>query len=702
MKEHVEIGRYLAAPGEGRGLQVLCDAPELEAHVGRPWFCAYAAQRLDLPPGPEAGTTPHPGRAEVGEDMLSRHAVVCGSTGSGKTRLALHLLAEQVRAGCSVVMLDPKAETIRHLLHLAHAAGVRPEEVTLLSPHGDGAGAPGWNPLDGRATGLSPAQAAADFVSVLAKSSDSWGPRLQDVLTNALIVVCAHGLSLFELARLLQRDDYRAGLLERPPDRETMGDAVVYEEARTYFLREFAAWGKSERATAVAPVLNKFRELLRSPFLRSLLCARRGTLDLPSLWKRRGLVLVHLDGAGLGDEGARLLGGLLAHQLLRTAMRTEGPVPVVLALDEMGVSEQFLGSALCQILAIARSRNLRLLVACQHLAQLSDGLRTALLANTAIQAFFRLGHADARAVASALSAGSGERVSSIAADVAKRDAEGLPETWAESVHTVRDGHGDPIRLSAPAWTAFRDVAGRGHGIDQIAALKRLAVVSGVARLYVQAADTKQPMELERYVARIAPGQFRLKGPAPVRLVVSFPRPRLTVLSRESEGERQQAWARRLMELPTRQAAVRLAGGAPGVVQVVEVPDPIGAAGLEKFLSAAVAGSGQSARELEEALDWRRDCVERIATGMDLADGSSEQHRASPELADLAELGPAEAKTNPLSVKPDSGNERKIRATTAKECGDRREAQPLPAARVSIEPMRRLTPIGTVGEDGSLA
>jgi hypothetical protein len=691
VKEHVEIGRYLAAPGEGRGLQVLCDAPELEPHVGRAWFRAYAAQRLDLPPEREAGASPRPGRAEVGADLLSRHAVVCGSTGSGKTRLALHLLAEQVRAGCSVVMLDPKAETIRHLLHLAHAAGVPPEEVTLLSPHGEGAGAPGWNPLDGRATGLSPAQAAADFVSVLAKSSDSWGPRLQDVLTNALIVVCAHGLSLFELARLLQRDDYRAGLLGRQPDRETMGDAVVYEEARTYFLREFAAWGKSERASAVAPVLNKFRELLRSPFLRSLLCARRSTLDLPSLWKRRGLVLVHLDGAGLGDEGARLLGGLLAHQLLRTAMRTDGPVPVVLALDEMGVSEQFLGSALCQILAIARSRNLRLLVACQHLAQLSDGLRTALLANTAIQSFFRLGHADARAVASALTAGTGERVSSIAADVAKRDVEGLPETWAESAHTVRDGHGDPIKLSAPAWTAFLDVVGRGDGTDQIVALKRLAVVSGVERLYVQAADTKQPMELERYVARIAPDEFRLKGPAPVRLVVSFPRPRLSVLSRESEGERQQAWAKRLMELPNRQAAVRLAGGTPGVVQVVEVSDPIRVTGQEKFLSAAVAGSGQSPRELEETLDWRRDCVERIATGKGFADEGGDQGDQSPEPFGPGASGLTGAEARLPPAPPHGSNNRGRRAAVAP-----------PAARASSDLVKDLISVGVVGEDGSIA
>ncbi len=122
-----------------------------------------------------------------------------------------------------------------------------------------------------------------------------------------------------------------------------------------------------------------------------------------------------------------------------------------------------------------REEAIRLYVAGQgHLAQLSDELRAALLANTAVQAFFRLGHADARLVASALSAGTGERVSWIAADVAKRDSEGQPEAWAEVIHTVRDDYGDALKLSAPAWTAFGKVARRGGGKAQVSALKRLA------------------------------------------------------------------------------------------------------------------------------------------------------------------------------------------------------------------------------------
>ncbi len=636
METSIEIGRYIAMAGAGGGaLRFLCDAPELERHVGQPWFRAYASERLDIPLVAMEGADVPAGAARVGADLLARHACVFGATGSGKTRLALHLLAEQIKAGCSVVMLDPKIETIRHLLSLAHSLGMAPDQVTVLSPHLSGAGAPGWNPLDGKASGISPAQAAADVVSVLEKSTSSWGPRMGDLLTNALIVVASHGLSLFELARLLQRDDYRERLLRLPSPYDGAGNdvayagGVAYEEARDFFLTEFAAWSKSERAGAVAPVLNKFRELLRTPFLRSLLCARRTTLHLGALWHRPGLVLVHLDAAALGDEGVRLLGGLLAHQLLRTAMRAEGPVPVVLALDEMGVSEEFVGGAAAKILAIARSRGLRLLVACQHLDQLSGDLRTALLANTAVRAFFRLGYADAKLVAAALSAGTGEKVTRIAADVAKRDADGCPETWAETAHTIRDGRGEPVCLSPAAAQAFWHLAKKANGAAQVAGLKQLSRVSGIDRLYVHAADTKKPVELSRYVKMLAAEDYYLSGTGPVRLVVNFPRPRLSVLSRETETERGQGWIKTLTELPVQRAVLRLSSGQTGEVQVMNVADPAAPAGFEQFLSAAVVGNGQSSREVEQAQVWRREEVERVAGGNKPAEGSQPRALSVP-------------------------------------------------------------------------
>ena len=626
----ITLGEYRATPGGEDGkLRVLCEAPELVPHVHKPWFRAYLSEWTDVPLSPELGRrgqTPH-GRGGAGLAGPPRLPVWFHRQRQDTPRAA------PVRRTTAGRLLggDAGPEGGNHPAPLADRSRRGPAPGA-----GDGALAA---PLRRGSAGLEPAgQQSLRCPARAGGKRRGGGAGKEHLLLGAEAARPADQRALADWAhtgfpcgswpassktRSTGRGCCRMPL---PCGEQGLGDPVALQEAREYFCQEFAAWSKSERASAVAPVLNKFRELLRSPFLRSLLCARRTTLNLAGLWQQPGLVLVHLDSVSLGEEGVRLLGGLMAHQLLRTALRVEGPVPVVLALDEMGISEQFVGTAASHILAIARSRGLRLLVACQHLAQLSEGLRAALLANTAVQAFFRLGPADAKVVAAALAAGAGEQVARVAVDVAKRDADGFPASFAQMNHTITDGFGSPVALSAAAWTAFRHLAKSAGGEGQVAGLKRLAGVSGVERLYVTAPGTKQPVELGRYVRGLGVESYHVAGPSPVRLVVTFPKPKLSVVARLSEGERQQRWQKVLMELPVRQAVLRLASGKPGVVRVAEVTDPASVPGFEKFVSAAVAGSGQSAKEIEEVLAWRREGVERVAAGsqMPLTTSANEQ------------------------------------------------------------------------------
>ena len=131
--------------------QIFYDAPELAAHRSRPWLHHYLKQRHGLevdarPPDPAGDAF------AISHALLGRHAVLCGASGSGKTRLALHLMREHLRAGGSAVVVDFKAETIRQVLALADEAGLSPEQVTLLWPQEAEAGVPGWNPLGGHAS----------------------------------------------------------------------------------------------------------------------------------------------------------------------------------------------------------------------------------------------------------------------------------------------------------------------------------------------------------------------------------------------------------------------------------------------------------------------------------------------------------------------------------------------------------------------
>jgi DNA-binding transcriptional ArsR family regulator len=269
--------------------RILTAEADLARHAGRPWFRAYVKQWTGLPllGGPEGKRR----TVAVDDAALARHALVGGATGSGKTRLSLRLIAEAVAGGCSAVVLDPKGETFDCLLPLLESAGVAPESVTLLDPRSPESGAPGWNPL---LADVPLPLAVKDFAGLIERSASTTGPRMWDLLQNALLAVGSHGLSLYEMARFLIRDDYREALLRTPPT----ADPIPYREAALYFREEFAFWSRSERAAAVSPVLNKVRELLRNPSLRALVTSRRQTLRLGSLWERPGVVLVRLDRGG--------------------------------------------------------------------------------------------------------------------------------------------------------------------------------------------------------------------------------------------------------------------------------------------------------------------------------------------------------------------------------------------------------------------
>ena len=145
-----------------------------------------------------------------------------------------------------------------------------------------------------------------------------------------------------------------------------------------------------------------------------------------------------------------------------------------------------------------------------------------------------------------------------------------------------------------------------------------------------------------------PDDYQLLGSGPIRLVVAFPRPRLSVLSRETEVERSQRWVKALTGLPVQMAVLRLATGAAGTVQVIDVADPAAAPGFERFLSAAVAGSGQSAQEVEQAQAWRREEVERVAGARDL------EPRGLPDAADPP-ARPADRNTSNRNPRTGKGN-----------------------------------------------
>lgn len=127
--------------------------------------------------------------------------------------------------------------------------------------------------------------------------------------------------------------------------------------------------------------------------------------SMGELFTRRRIVLVNASAGRLGAEAARLLGSLALSQfwqatLARSALAEEQRHPAFVYLDEF---QAYLGLPvdLADMLAQARSMGVGVVLAHQHLAQLSPAVRAAVLANARSRVVFQ--------TASAITGAVGER-----------------------------------------------------------------------------------------------------------------------------------------------------------------------------------------------------------------------------------------------------------------------------------------------------
>lgn len=203
-------------------------------------------------------------------------------------------------------------------------------------------------------------------------------------------------------------------------------------------------------------------------------------------------------------------------------------------MDELGLSERFAGQALCRILAAAREYKLRLMVACQHMGQLSNELQEALRTSTALRVYFRIGFDDARQIASSLSAGRGGALKQITVEPTPpekglmRRKDEMPEPYQREVmaHTVLDGEGKALSRSPQAEAVLRSqtkavLSGAGKDAETLPVaarnLRMLAVASGVPRVYVRDPLTREMVEAGTYVRGVKDDEVTLSGGYPVEL-----------------------------------------------------------------------------------------------------------------------------------------------------------------------------------------
>lgn len=323
------------------------------------------------------------------EDRL-RHLWVIGKTGSGKSTLLEHLIVQDLTSGSGVAVLDPHGSLVEAVLPFVPRH--RTNEVCLFAP-ADREYPLSWNVFRlGRAPHPDPGLLASSLIAVMKKQwADSWGPRLEHILRNAILAVSPlPEATLLLLYRFLTDEAVRTRITERTPD------PVV----RSFWTREWVAYGARLQAEAVAPVTNKLGAFVANPTLRALLGQVRSRLDLRALMDGQGILLAPLRTGAIGEDASHLLGGLLLANLqLAGATRAPGAPRFTVYVDEF---QNFVTEALATMLAESRKFGLALVLAHQYLGQLPERLAAAVLGNVGSIVAFRLGAADAEVLGSEL------------------------------------------------------------------------------------------------------------------------------------------------------------------------------------------------------------------------------------------------------------------------------------------------------------
>jgi len=313
------------------------------------------------------------------------HIYVIGKTGSGKTTLLRNMIIQHIALGHGVGLIDPHGDLAEEILN--HIPPRRTNDLAYFNP-GDLEFPVGLNVLANVEPDSRHLVASGVVSAFKGIWRDSWGPRLEYILYNAIAALLdCRNATLLGVNRMLVDPEYRSKVIRQ------VNDPFI----RSFWTEEYENYDERFQREAIAPVQNKLGQFLLNPVVRNILGQVRSKVDIPFVMDNGRLFIANLSKGKLGSDKANLIGSLLTTQFQLGAMARAGRAEderrdFYLFIDEF---QNFSTDAFASILAESRKYRLCLNLSHQYIDQLSLPLRQAVFGNVGTLIAFRIGHPDA-------------------------------------------------------------------------------------------------------------------------------------------------------------------------------------------------------------------------------------------------------------------------------------------------------------------
>jgi CxxC-x17-CxxC domain-containing protein len=324
-------------------------------------------------------------RFGIKRDDRRRHMYVVGKTGMGKSVMLENMLYSDIVAGKGVCYVDPHGDTVEKIIDCIPSNRIN--DVVYFNP-ADIDYPIAFNILE-KVEPKYRHLIASGLVGVFKKIwAESWGPRLEYLLRNAILALLDYPDStLLGVNRMLVDNDYRKKVVAK------IQDPVV----KAFWLDEFTKYNQAFLVEAIAPIQNKVGQFMSTSLIRNILGQVKSTINIREIMDQNKILLVNLSKGRIGEDSAGLLGAMMITKMQLAAMsRVDIPEDdrkdFYLYVDEF---QNFATDSFANILSEARKYHLNLTIAHQYVEQLGEVVQPAVFGNVGTIVCFRVGAADA-------------------------------------------------------------------------------------------------------------------------------------------------------------------------------------------------------------------------------------------------------------------------------------------------------------------